>query len=210
MTYPFIKRFGNQYQKAIEPGKGNQVRKFRGFVAVKPLNSNSEFLVDSGTWDKLPWSGWKLTKTGYISGNGVQLHQVVAYLNGMLEEDPTLYIDHINRNRMDNRVCNLRPCTVIQNGWNTERKHGHQLPDGKWKFTFRKSYPTYHDAELGLINEGFDHMSENRTCYNEETFNTYDEGYQWWRFQAGIHYGEFSPFANPYRSVEQIIRESCD
>jgi hypothetical protein len=64
------------------------------------------------------------------------------------------------------------------------------------------------DAEHGLVNEGFQYMSRNRTCFTTETFDTYEEGYQWWKFQAGIHYGEFSPFANPYKTCQEIIGEA--
>lgn len=176
-------------------------------AVVKSLTNDVEFLVNKEDWDRLPWSGWKVNKNGYVCNCGLQLHRLIAYLNGMLEDDPNWVIDHKNRNRLDNRLSNLRTCTAIQNGWNNERKHGHKLKNGKWKFTFRKSFPTYQDAEEEIRTGRFDHMSENRTCFNECVFDTYQEGYDWWKFQAGIHYGEFSPFANPYQSVEEIIKE---
>ena len=127
----------------------------------------------------------------------------------MLDGCPTAMIDHKNRNRLDCRKTNIRPCTAIENGWNSERKHGHKLKNGKWKFTFSKSYPTMAEAEEGLRSGFFQYMSKNRTCFINETFNTYEEGYDWWRFQAGIHYGEFSPFAHPYKSCQEIINEAC-
>ena len=163
--------------------------------------------MDKEDWERLPWSGWKVNKNGYVCNCGLQLHRLVAYFNGMLEDDPNAYVDHKNRNRLDNRLSNLRTCNAIQNGWNNERKHGHKLKNGKWKFTFRKSFQTYQDAENEIRIGRFDHMSENRTCYNECVFDTYQEGYEWWKFQAGIHYGEFSPFANPYQSIDEIVNE---
>lgn len=176
---------------------------------MKSLTNNVEFLLDSGTWDKLPWSGWHINKNGYVSCFGVALHQVVAYLNNMIPAWGEV-IDHMNRNRLDNRIENLRTCTPIQNGWNCDKRHGHQLKNGKWKFTFSKSYPTMADAERGLVDEGFQYMSKNRTCFSNQTFDSYEEGIQWWRFQAGIHYGEFSPFAHPYKTCEEIIKEACE
>ena len=177
-------------------------------AVVKPLNNNVEFLVDRGTWDRLPWSGWEINKNGYVQCCGVPLHQIVAYLNG-IEFNRHTVIDHMNRNRLDNRIDNLRACTSIQNGWNSEKRHGHKLKSGKWRFTFSKSYPTMAEAEEGLRSGFFQDMSKNRTCFINETFDTYEEGYDWWRYQAGIHYGDFSPFAHPYKSCEQIIKEAC-
>lgn len=178
-------------------------------MAVKPLNSNVEFLVDLGIWEQLPWSGWRIGGSGYISCCGVMLHHVVPYLRGLdLRWDQV--VDHKNRNRLDNRGCNLRICSPIENGWNVEKKHGHKLKNGKWKFTFSKSYPTYQDAEREIQQGNFQYMNKNRTCFMTETFDSYEEGYQWWRFQAGIHYGEFSPFAHPYRTCEEIIKEACE
>ena len=195
-------------------GLRNEHRIVGNMVAVKPLRNvkdsghRIEFLVDVDVWRKLPWSGWVVNSNGYVNSCGVALHQVVCYLNGV-ELPWGMVVDHMNRNRLDCRICNLRVCTPIQNSWNSEKRHGHQLKSGKWRFTFSKSYPTMAEAELGLANEGFQYMSKNRTCFTNETFDTYEEGYQWWRYQAGIHYGDFSPFAHPYKTCDEIIKEAC-
>ena len=195
-------------------GLRNEHRIVGNMVAVKPLRNvkdsgdRIEFLVDVDVWRKLPWSGWVVNTNGYVNSCGVALHQVVCYLSGV-ELPWGMVVDHMNRNRLDCRICNLRVCTPIQNSWNSEKRHGHQLKSGKWRFTFSKSYPTMAEAELGLANEGFQYMSKNRTCFTNETFDTYEEGYQWWRYQAGIHYGDFSPFAHPYKTCDEIIKEAC-
>ena len=160
--------------------------------------------MDLEVWNKLPWSAWELNKNGYVSSCNVLLHQVVCFLNE-IELPWGMVVDHKNRNRLDNRQDNLRVCSTIENGWNNERKHGHQLKNGKWKFTFSKSFPTYKEAEDELILGRFQYMSKNRTCFITETFDSYEEGYQWWKFQAGMHYGEFSPFANPYMTCREIV-----
>ena len=216
MTYNFIRRFGNSYQQIKEPGIENEFHIVNDIAVVKPLNyqcssngESNEFILDGETWLQLPWSGWHVNKNGYVSCFGVPLHQVVAYLNDMIPAWGEV-IDHKNRNRLDNRIQNLRPCSPIQNGWNSVKKHGHQLKNGKWRFTFSKSYPTMADAEEGLRSGEFQYMSKNRTCFINETFDTYEEGYQWWRFKAGIHYGEFSPFANPFKSCQEIVKEASE
>ena len=207
MNFPFIKHFGKDYQRISEHGCANEFRTIGNVVAVKPLNNDKEFLVDAPTWDKLPWSGWRTSKNGYVFCCGVALHQIVAYFNGVEFKRDTV-IDHKNRNPLDNRWSNLRPCTPIENGWNNERQHGHQLRNGKWRFTFSQSFPSMAEAEEGLRSGEFQYMSKNRTCFVNETFDTYEEGYQWWKFKAGMHYGEFSPFANPYKTCEEIINEA--
>ena len=58
-----------------------------------------------------------LNKDGYltisINGRTQMLHRVVYCLyHGYFPENP---IDHINRNRSDNRICNLREVTVSCN-----------------------------------------------------------------------------------------------
>ena len=213
MDFPFIRHFGKDYQRVSEYGSANKFRVIGDIVAVKPLdnlngsNQDCEFVLDAGIWDKLPWSGWRVNKSGYVSCCNVPLHQVVMYLNGLEFKRDTV-IDHKNRNPLDNRLVNLRPCTAIENGWNNMRKHGHQLKNGKWRFTFSKSFHTTAAAEDGLRSGEFQYMSKNRTCFVNETFDTYEEGWQWWMFKAGIHYGEYSPFANPYQSCEDIIKEA--
>lgn len=157
----------------------------------------------------LPWSGWIINKSGYVSCCSVPLHQVVAWMND-IEFNKDTVIDHMNRNKLDNRIDNLRPCNAIQNSWNVDKKHGHQLKNGKWKFTFSKSFPTYQEAEDEIRVGRFQYMSKNRTCFITETFDTYEQGYQWWKYQAGIHYGEFSPFSNPYKTCEEIVKEASE
>lgn len=208
MTYPFIKRFGKNYQQIKEFNNTNKFKVINDIAVVTPTNDERIFLVDLDTWNKLPWSGWHINWNDYVSCCHLTMHGVVAYLNGLLEDDPNAVIDHKNRNHLDNRICNLRPCTSIENGWNVEKKHGHQLKSGKWKFTFSKSFPTMGEAEQELGIGNFQYMSKNRTCFNECTFDSYEEGMTWWKFQAGIHYGEFSPFANPYMSCEDIITQT--
>lgn len=80
MDFPFIRHFGKDYQKVSEYGCANEFRTIGEIVAVKPLvnlkdsDNASEFLVDAWVWDKLPWSEWRVSKSGYVSCCGVPLH----------------------------------------------------------------------------------------------------------------------------------------
>lgn len=65
---------------------------------------------------------WYLGKNGYpfayIDGARVPLHQFVWYLNYKKMPDKGLYIDHINRNKLDATDKNLRLGTPAENSYN--------------------------------------------------------------------------------------------
>lgn len=76
------------------------------FTRTDRMNSN-------GSFDK---DGYLIIK---IKGKQYKAHRLVfAYFNGRF---PHGEIDHINRNRADNRIENLRECTRQQNVENTTR-----------------------------------------------------------------------------------------
>lgn len=63
--------------------------------------------------------GWLDVSTGYVrimlDKKTYRAHRLAWYY--MTGEYETL-IDHVNRNRADNRFCNLRPCSKSENGMN--------------------------------------------------------------------------------------------
>ncbi|MEE0865522.1 MAG: HNH endonuclease signature motif containing protein [Clostridia bacterium] len=79
-------------------------------------------LIDSEDVDKLKEYCFRMHNKGYIStsikGKTKYLHQIVY---GKIEEG--FEIDHINRNKLDNRKCNLRKCKHIDNAHNRIKKN---------------------------------------------------------------------------------------
>lgn len=70
-------------------------------------------------------AGYYRPKDGFFSiafnESRLLLSRVIwIYHNGEIPEN--MEIDHINRNRLDNRIENLRICHRHENAWNTERR----------------------------------------------------------------------------------------
>lgn len=78
-------------------------------------NKGDEILVDADDLDRLSRYSWSVGADGYpqarVKGKMVRLHEfLLARYRG-----PGLVIDHINRNRLDNRKDNLRIVTKSHN-----------------------------------------------------------------------------------------------
>lgn len=89
----------------------------KGDVCVGYTTSGATFLIDTEDLDRISKYCWCEDKQGYIRSNigdrtYVYLHRFV------LNIDDKRIIDHINRDRKDNRRMNLRIATYQQNNMN--------------------------------------------------------------------------------------------
>lgn len=101
-------------------------------ISIEMLNDYFSYNRDSGvlTWKKRTSNRVKVgdiagseTKTGYLHvgfmGVDIKVHRIVwAIENGKW---PEMYIDHIDGNRLNNKINNLREATSNQNAWNMRR-----------------------------------------------------------------------------------------
>ena len=90
-----------------------------------PLTKGKYALVSNRFYRPLINIGrWQLHSEGYAVHNmadgQILMHREVLRLAG---KNPGQQTDHKNRNRLDNRLCNLRPSTVSQN----QHNRGHQI-----------------------------------------------------------------------------------
>lgn len=102
---------------------------------MKILNVNGyEVKVDDDLYELLKSKTWRVINRGtkYIADcNGRYMHRLIMGLT-----DPEVFVDHIDRDTMNNQRSNLRPCTRTENRWNTN-------PISKGKSMYKGVHPAY-------------------------------------------------------------------
>lgn len=99
----------------------NEIIEYEDYAEIvlygKDGNEVARTMIDLEYVDIVKDYKWYLTKDGYAYNSEVgRLHRFLTKPTG------DLVIDHINHNRLDNRVSNLRICTRQQNNFNTETR----------------------------------------------------------------------------------------
>ena len=105
--------------------------------------NNQEFYFDKSDYEWIKNFSWHINSEGYVRTNNynnqgsVAMHRIVM----KLDKSDKRKIDHLNHNRTDNRRCNLRIATDLENGWNIAVKKNNltgvtgvqQRENGKWR-----------------------------------------------------------------------------
>lgn len=102
------------FEKPIERNAHNQ--------AIITITNNinekvGECIVDDEYWHELSLSKWYMSNDyvqGWLDGQDVIMHKYLIAKSGT----EGVVIDHINRNKLDNRMCNLRSVSVAVNNHN--------------------------------------------------------------------------------------------
>lgn len=112
-------------------------------------------LLDSRDVDKVSKFQWSVGTHGYATSGAGQKQQLLHRL--IVNAQCNDIVDHINRNKLDNRRTNLRICTASQNAMNKCNSNGKnpykgicQTSDGMWQAQI------YYDHEaiyLGLFSD---------------------------------------------------------
>lgn len=101
----------------------------------KNYNVVAQAIIDTEDLDKVRYTKWKLSGTGYamntpkIRGANKHMSRVIL---GLTEDDVGIYADHINHNRLDNRKANLRRVTRAQNQMNANHRGISRTLSGKY------------------------------------------------------------------------------
>jgi hypothetical protein len=93
---------------------------YNDYAEIICYNKNQKesvrLLIDLEDVDKCKTLKWKFYN-GYGYSKSIKIHR---YLLNIQDED--IKIDHINRNKLDNRKENLRVCSQMQNLWNSSKR----------------------------------------------------------------------------------------
>lgn len=117
-------------------------------------------LVDNEDYAELSKYKWYLNDNGYAAKSQ---KQPTRYMHKLVFGHQTLpHIDHINRNKLDNRKSNLRECTISENMANqsirSDNKSGYKgiswdSKKNKWFACTRKNKKTIYIGRYKNIND---------------------------------------------------------
>lgn len=92
----------------------------------RSLKEKARAMIDKDDYLRISAISWCLDSNGYVMSGKGTLHR---FLLGSM---PNMEIDHINRNKLDNRRNNLRFVTHQKNTQNRVTKNAYQRPSGRW------------------------------------------------------------------------------
>ena len=109
-------------------------------------------LIDIEDIEKCSGIKWYLDDKGYVEGpKKLKIHRYI------LNYDGDLVIDHINRNKLDNRKQNLRIVSVSENNQNNGKQGiSLQQKTGKWKAEFQKYGKSFYIGSFETKEEAID------------------------------------------------------
>ena len=88
-------------------------------------NTHTNFIIDTRDFDEVKKYKWSYNKqyfSAYINKQHIFMHEFIMNLHGYFKTDKTQDIDHVNLNKLDNRLENLRIVTKKENSKNREWK----------------------------------------------------------------------------------------
>lgn len=106
-----------------------------------PLSQGYFTLVDDADYMVLSQHNWWVSRmsnnyvyaVGRIGGKPTALHRF------LMQCPANMVVDHINRNALDNRRCNLHICTTAENGRNQRKLFNEPSPYAQMKVVSEES-----------------------------------------------------------------------
>ena len=114
-THNHVKMLGERsHNSALD----NQKYIFEGDIGKCYFNNgDGYFLFDTKDYEKIKNYVWHKSSSGYVQT--MIKDKTMILLHRLIMDCPDgMVVDHINHDKLDNRKCNLRICTALQNAWN--------------------------------------------------------------------------------------------
>lgn len=158
-------------------------------IKIKASNSDDYFEIDFEDFDKIKSHSWYKNKKGYIisriDNKLIRIHRHILEI-----KDKSLIVDHIDRNKLNNKKNNLRVCTNQQNARNKENPKNNKsgLRGVFWNKEKRKWQTKIGDKFLG---------------YYDDIHDAIDTRI---KFELSL-YKEFSPFYKDFNESKRGIKK---
>jgi len=180
-------------------------------------NASAETLLDDDIYEIALNTNWFMNNAGYVMGHGyttdedgnkvgisVPLHRYVYTLvHGQIPNKMT--IDHINGDKLDNRIENLRLATMSHQQANTRKKEGCTV-DKKGVYTQTKIVKhkdgTQRECKYYVARVKEPNSSSVRTKCFPFTEEGLESAANWYDDNSRELYGTFAFFNNPVRIKE--------
>lgn len=141
----------------------------KGNLTMKPLEipltgkraNGQVMLVDAGFADTILPHKWHLSSWGYAAHRNPSGKYILAHRRVMSAPDG-IYVDHINGNKLDNRLENLRLATAEQNGRNckTHSRNTSGFRGVYWSNTCKYWYAQIFDKGENIHLGTFGHLAD--------------------------------------------------
>jgi len=173
------------------------------------LTQGYNAIVDNADYEYLNQYNWHAYRNGnmfyakgWVNGRRTLMHRLIL---GIVDKSK-ICVDHINRNGLDNRKCNLRVASKAQNMWNSHKKsywRGYPVSSRYKGVTWHK------DTKRWLAQAVYNSRHHHLGLYDTE-----EEAALAYNIFAKEYYGEFARLNNvkeppePEPSVEERLTEA--